>query len=82
MGVGIGNCDCRQRGHPAHGRMDSEDLAGAAVWLFLEGDFKVVGSDGTTGKDEVSVWPREDSAEFAEDGKTKAAALMRDKYFY
>jgi len=61
--------------------MDPKDLAGATVWLFVEGNFNVVRSYGTTGKDEISVWTREDSSEFARKTEAKVIPMKHDEIF-
>jgi len=61
--------------------MDSKDLAGATVWLFLEGDFKVAGNHGTTGKDEISVRSRENPAKFDRQAESKVIPMKQDRTF-
>ena len=51
-------------------------MAGATVWLFVEGDFKVVGCNGAASKDEVSIWTGEDSSEFAKDPEAKVRLVI------
>ena len=68
------------RNDPADGWPDPKDLAGATVWLFVEGDFKVVGCNGTAGKDEVPIWSGENSGESAQDAKAKVRPVT-DKLF-
>jgi len=78
MGFRVGNCDCRQRNHSVHGCADKKDLAGATVWLFVEGDFKVVGRNGAAGKDEVSIWSGEDTTESAQDAEAKGRPVTEE----
>ena len=55
-------------------------MAGATIWLLLEGDFKVVEYNGAASKDEVSIWTGEDSSELAQDKEAKIWIMTEELF--
>ena len=55
-------------------------MAGATIWIFVEGDFKVVRCNGAAGKDEVSIWYGEDSGESAQDEQAKVRSVTYELF--